>query len=115
MQRWAEVDSDDFFWVSVGPSSGSHTLSARRSRIVRIASAFHADECVDWLRLYRPGFQGNVRAAYLTAVLAAGYILFTVGDSMRGVMWEVGVSPWRGRPATNAWQRVLDGELLLPS
>lgn len=72
------------------------------------------EETKDWLRLHRPAHRGNIGAGFLAAVLAHGDIAYTVGDENRGVVWSIGVTPYGGKQATDAWKRVLDGKLLTP-
>jgi hypothetical protein len=75
---------------------------------------FWSSECRDWLALHRPAHRGNIGAGFLAAVLAHGDIPYTVGDENHGVVWSVGVTPFGGKLATDAWRRVLDGQLLAP-
>jgi hypothetical protein len=51
---------------------------------------------------------------FLVATLAHGDIPYTPGDENRGVVWTVGVTPFGGAKATDAWRRVLDGQLMAP-
>jgi hypothetical protein len=73
-----------------------------------------AFEAVEWLRLHRPGFQGNVSAGFLAAVLAHGDICFVIGDGSRGIVWSVGLASYGGTKATDKWRKVLAGEMMSP-
>jgi hypothetical protein len=72
-------------------------------------------EAKDWLALHRPAHRGNIGAGFLHACLAHGDIPYTPGDENRGVVWAVGVTPYGGAKATDAWRRVLDGQLMAPT
>jgi hypothetical protein len=72
------------------------------------------EETKDWLKQHRPAHKGNVGGGFLVATIAHGDICFTPGDENRGVVWEVGVTPYGGAKATDAWRKVLDGQLMAP-
>jgi len=52
-------------------------------------------------------------AAFLAAVIGAGDVSFVQRDEY-GNAWAFGLATFGGRPATEAWQRVLKGQLLTP-
>jgi hypothetical protein len=66
----------------------------------------------DWLAMHRPNHCGNIGAGFLAAVLAHGDIPHTPADVSRGVVWSVGLTNFGGKLASDAWRRVLAGELL---
>ncbi len=63
--------------------------------------------------LTQAGRQSISGGAFLTAVIAAGDVCFQLPGA--GAVLEVGLDEYRGRPATNAWRRTLEGELLKPA
>jgi len=75
---------------------------------------FWISECQDWLRQFRPSHHGSIGAGFLAAVIAHGDICFTPGDENRGVVWTIGVTPFGGAKATDAWRKVLNGQLMAP-
>jgi hypothetical protein len=52
-------------------------------------------------------------AAFLAAVIGAGDVSFVQRDEY-GNVWAFGLATFGGRPATEAWRRVLKGQLLPP-
>jgi hypothetical protein len=72
------------------------------------------EETKDWLRLHRPAHRGNIGAGFLAAVIAHGDVPYTVGDEQRGIVWAVGLTLFGGKLASDAWRRVLDGQLMTP-
>jgi hypothetical protein len=77
--------------------------------------SWHIDECRQWLDACCIRWQGDVNAAYLTAIVAAGDICFHVGNPSVGQVWEIGVSAYDGRLATAAWRDALVGKLMSPT
>jgi hypothetical protein len=74
------------------------------------------EEARDWLRLHRPSHGGNIGAGFLAACVAHGDIPYVVGDKNLGVVWVIGVAPFGGRPASDAWRAVLKGgNVMAPS
>jgi hypothetical protein len=51
--------------------------------------------------------------AFLAAVIGAGDVSFVQRDEY-GNVWAFGLATFGGRPATEAWRRVLKGQLLTP-
>jgi hypothetical protein len=76
---------------------------------------FWSSECRDWLRLHRPAHRGNIGAGFLAACVAHNDIPFIVGNENEGVVWSVGLATFGGKQATDAWRKVLDGQLLVPT
>jgi hypothetical protein len=57
-------------------------------------------------------------SSFIAAVLASGDILYVPHNSMIGHVWEFGLVPpghGGGKPASDAWKRVLNGSVLAPS
>jgi hypothetical protein len=73
---------------------------------------FWVTETQDWLRLHRPAHRGNIGAGFLAAVVAHGDIPFIVGNSAQGIVWSVGLTTFGGAKATDAWRRVLGGNVV---
>lgn len=69
------------------------------------------EECEIILRSWSDG--ADIGAAFLPAVLAHFDIPFSDWTA-DGVCLEVGLDSYTGRPATDAWKRVLSGELPRP-
>lgn len=72
------------------------------------------EECKEWLRLHRPAHRGSVGAAFLCAAIAHRDIPYTVGDEQRGIVWSIGVTTHGGTKASDAWRKVLNGDLMPP-
>jgi hypothetical protein len=112
--RFADQDEDEFF-------AGFEWSFERLGNLGRLGAPdtrryvnHWVEETKDWLRLHRPAHRGNIGAGFLAAVLAHGDIAYTVGDADRGVVWSIGVTPYGGKLASDAWKLVLDGKLLAP-
>lgn len=73
------------------------------------------DDTKAWLALHRPNHCGNIGAGFLAAVLAHRDIPYIPGDLSRGVVWSLGLTLHGGKLASDAWKRVLAGELLPPT
>jgi hypothetical protein len=113
--RFADQDEEEFF-------AGFEWSFERLGHIGRTAAPDNrryighwVEETKDWLRLHRPAHRGNIGGGFLAACVAHNDIPYTVGDENRGVVWAVGVTPHGGKLATDAWRRVLDGQLLAPT
>jgi hypothetical protein len=112
--RWAADEAREYF-------DGFVWSFERLGHIGRTATPDHkhyadfwSSECRDWLRLHRPAHVGNIGAGFLAAAIAHGDIPYTVGDLDRGIVWAVGLTAHGGTKASDAWKRVLDGNLLAP-
>jgi hypothetical protein len=73
------------------------------------------NDCKDWLALHRPYHCGDISGAFMCAAIAHGDVPYIVGDMSRGVVWSVGLTNFGGTLASDAWKRVLAGELLAPT
>jgi hypothetical protein len=112
--RFADQDEEEFF-------AGFEWAFERIGHIGRAGApdtrryvGHWIEETKDWLRLHRPAHRGNVGGGFLAAVIAHGDVPYIVGDEDRGVVWSIGVTPFGGKLATDAWRKVLDGQLLAP-
>ncbi|HXR23787.1 MAG TPA: hypothetical protein VN742_00400 [Candidatus Binataceae bacterium] len=74
---------------------------------------FWIDEADDWLRSHRMN-DGNTGAGYFVAAIAHGDVPYSLSDAF-GNRAAVGLRTWGGKPATDAWRRVLKGEILAPT
>jgi hypothetical protein len=112
--RWADDERrehfDGFVWSFERLGYVGRTSAPDTRRYVN----HWVEEAKDWLRLHRPAHSGNIGAGFLIATIAHGDICFTPGDENRGVVWTIGVTPFGGAKATDAWLRVLDGQLMAP-
>ncbi|MFZ3352252.1 MAG: hypothetical protein WA268_15440 [Xanthobacteraceae bacterium] len=52
--------------------------------------------------------------AFLAACIAVGDVPFVVGVENEGVLWELGLQIYGGRPATDSWKKVIAGQLPKP-
>jgi hypothetical protein len=112
--RWADDERQEHF-------DGFTWAFERLGFIGRAAAPDHKhyvnfwiSEAQDWLRTHRPAHRGNIGAGYLVATLAHGDICFTVGDKQRGIVWAIGLTAHGGAKASDAWRKVLNGELMPP-
>jgi hypothetical protein len=78
----------------------------------KYALSYWVSEANNWAHLH--GYDGTVEAGYLATVLAHSDICFTPGAPNHGFVWELGLSPYQGRPATDRWRTVLETAQLLP-
>jgi hypothetical protein len=69
----------------------------------KYALSYWVSEANNWAHLH--GYDGTVEAGYLATVLAHSDICFTPGAPNHGFVWELGLSPYQGRPATDAGAR----------
>lgn len=72
------------------------------------------DECKSWLRTRGVIANDVSGAAYIAAVLASGDVPFVRHDAALGHVWEFGLLPYGGKPAGDAWKRVLETGNILP-
>lgn len=77
--------------------------------------SYWVSECQDWLRQFRPSHRGNIGAGFLAAVVAHGDVPYIVGNEREGTVWSVGLTTFGGRHASDAWRKVLGGQLLAPT
>ena len=75
------------------------------------AMSYWVDEANNWLA--DQDIEG-ITGGYLAAVLSHGDIAYVPANPALGVVWTIGVSPYRGRAATDRWKRVLETGVLLP-
>jgi hypothetical protein len=70
-----------------------------------------------WLRQRDAMTRDITGSSFIAAALAAGDVLFVPHNGMLGHVWEFGIVPPNhgGKPASAAWQRVLEGSVLAPS
>jgi hypothetical protein len=113
--RFADQEAEEFF-------QGFEWAFERLGNIGRIAAPDNrryighwTEEARDWLRLHRPTHRGNIGAGFLAACVAHGDIPYVVGDADQGVVWTVGLTSFGGRQAADAWRKVLDGQLMVPT
>lgn len=69
------------------------------------------DEADEWLRLNDGG--GRSGPGFLIAVIAHGDVRYSLYDHLGNVP-EFGLSTSEGKHATDAWRKVLNGEILAP-
>jgi hypothetical protein len=113
--RWAADEAREYFegftWAFERLGFIGRSIAPDHKHYVDFWSA----ECRDWLRLHRPAHVGNIGAGFLAAVVAHGDIPFIVGNLAQGIVWSVGITTFGGAKATDAWRRVLDGQLMAPT
>jgi len=70
-----------------------------------------------WLRARNAMTNDVTGASFIAAVMASGDVLYVPHDSNLGHVWEFGIVPphYGGKPASDAWKRVLEGSVLAPS
>jgi hypothetical protein len=94
-RRWRDDDADDHFQGFV--SSFERLGFIGRTEIDKRYYVSHwTEEARQWLTIHRPGLHGNIGADFLAAVVAHGDIPYVVGDPSQGIVWSIGVSPFRG-------------------
>jgi hypothetical protein len=84
----------------------------------KVSLTWWCDVMVDWLRQRSAMTLDITGASFIAAVLASGDILYVPHDSNLGHVWEFGIAPpghGGGKPASDAWKRVLEGSVLAPS
>jgi hypothetical protein len=109
--RWADSDRAEFSqnfarafeWVS----TQGRADEVDRTRYVD----FWINQAEEYSRLR--GWSGNIGGALFAAVIGAGDVKFLPGNN-QGDVWAIGLKTFGGRPATDAWRRVLAGQLLPP-
>jgi hypothetical protein len=69
--------------------------------------------CARWCDDHRIGVPLN-GPAFIAAVVAMGDIGYVIPDPSVGAVWEFALESYGGRPVTDAWRKVLRGELLTP-
>jgi hypothetical protein len=110
--RWAEQDAEDFFQqYCVAFERIAHLRRIDKPDERRYVS-FWASDAEDWYRARGKPTTVGV-AAFLAAAIGAGDLNFICGDA-HGNSWTLGLATFSGRPATEAWRRVLEGKLLSP-
>ena len=109
--RFADQDEAEFFRdFSAAFERVSHLRRTEKIDSGRGLS-WWVDETNKWLRSSRRiEIDG---AAFLAAVIGAGDVSFVQRDEY-GNAWAFGLATFGGRPATEAWRRVLKGQLLTP-
>jgi hypothetical protein len=81
----------------------------------KVALSFWADACRLWLRARNCVASDLDANALVLACLAAGDVAYTAADGSRGLVWELGLVEYGGRPAnTDAWRGVLSSGSILP-
>jgi hypothetical protein len=113
--RFADQEEEEFFAGFEWPFERLGHIGRAGAPDTRRYIGHWVEETKDWLRLHRPAHRGNVGGGFLAAVIAHGDVPYTIGDADRGVVWSIGVTPFGGKLATDAWRRVLDGQLLAPT
>jgi hypothetical protein len=110
--RFADQEAEEYF-------SGFEWCFERLGFIGRSATpdvkhycSFWSAECGDWLRKFRPNHRGNIGAGFLAAAVAHNDIPYIVGNEQQGVVWSIGLTAHGGRMPTDAWRKVLTGQLL---
>jgi hypothetical protein len=92
-----------------------HNLGRSPTPNPKYAVSWWVDEAKTWLRS-RGAIAGDVSGvAYIAAVLAAGDIPWVEHDLYRGQLFEAGLLPYGGRPASDAWKNVLTTGAVLSS
>jgi hypothetical protein len=74
----------------------------------KVALSYWLDTCRTWLRA-RGAMASDLDVnALVLAALACGDISYCPGDPQLGVVWEIGILEYGGRPAdVTAWRRIL--------
>ena len=111
--RPADLDDSRFAWEFDTAFDRIACLGRTDETNRKYPLSWWIDEAMEWARLRNR--TGDLRgAAFLVAVIGAGDVKFMQSDN-NGNVWELGLSPYSGgRPATEAWRKVLKGELLAP-
>jgi hypothetical protein len=83
----------------------------------KLGLGYWMDDLKQWLHQRDAMTLDVTGSSFIAAVLASGDISFVPHDSMRGFVWEFGIVPPNhgGKPASDAWKRVLEGSVLAPS
>jgi hypothetical protein len=84
----------------------------------KLGLGYFMDDLKQWLRDRNAMTIDITGASFIAAVLASGDILYVPHDSNLGHVWEFGIAPpghGGGKPASDAWKRVLEGSVLAPS
>jgi hypothetical protein len=110
--RFADQDEADFNQQF----SAAFTYVAHQGRTEEVdkkrSVGWWADQAADWFRQKKaPTNVGS--GAFLAACVAAGDIPFQRSDQY-GNTWAVALVTFGGRPATDAWKKVLGGNLRRP-
>lgn len=110
--RWADQDrarfSQDFRRALEWVSTQGRADEVDRTRYMD----FWTNQAEEFFRLR--GQSGAIGGgALLAAVIGAGDVKFLPGDN-QGNVWAIALKTFGGRPATDAWRRVLSGQLLAP-
>jgi hypothetical protein len=79
----------------------------------KLGHSWWAGACGRWLVDH--GIRVSVNGpAFIAAVVAHGDIGYVVADPAVGAVWEFALESYGGRPASDAWRKVLRGEFLKP-
>jgi len=87
----------------------------RVSHLRRTAEEVDSKHSLSWVDETNQWLKGRQidGTAFLAAVIGAGDVSFVQRDEY-GNVWAFGLATFGGRPATEAWRRVLKGQLLTP-
>jgi hypothetical protein len=84
----------------------------------RVALSWWLEGMTAWMRARNAMTRDITGSSFIAAVMANGDVLYTPHNGTLGHVWEFGlVLPGQsgGKPASDAWRRVLDGSVLAPS
>jgi hypothetical protein len=107
--RFADQDEAGFFREFCAAFERVSHLRRTENVDSKHALSWWVDETNRWLH----GSQQIDGIAFLAAVIGAGDVSFVQRDEY-GNAWAFGLATFGGRPATEAWRRVLKGQLLTP-
>jgi len=112
--RWGPSDAEQFFRDYLAAFEAvSHFRRLTGETNKKYAIGWWTDHVCKWQSARGNSLGSLPGPAFLTAVLAAGDILYTPANEW-GEVWTVGLDPYIGRPSTEAWRNVVQGKLLAP-
>jgi hypothetical protein len=82
----------------------------------KYALGYWFDDMAQWLRQRNATTMDITGSSFIAAVLASGDVQFTEHNPALGHVWKFAIAPPNhgGRPASDAWKRVLEGSVLPP-
>jgi hypothetical protein len=73
----------------------------------KFALSFWLDQCKNWTK-DRDSMTNDISGNELVmAVFAAGDVKFCAANAQLGIVWELALSEYSGRPASDAWRKIL--------
>jgi hypothetical protein len=73
----------------------------------RFALSFWLDQCKNWTKDRDSMISDISGNELILAVYAAGDVKFCAANAQLGIVWELALSEHSGRPASDAWRKIL--------